>query len=39
VAGLQRDQIVIVNLATTPVSVTHWATTRFQQQCASVFDT
>ena len=38
-AGLQRDQIVIVNLATTPVSVTDWATTRFQQQCASVFDT
>jgi hypothetical protein len=39
VAGLQRDQIVILNLATTPVSVTDWATTRFQQQCASVFDT
>jgi hypothetical protein len=39
VAGLQRDQIVVLNLATTPVSVTDWATTRFQQQCASVFDT
>src|SRR5215218_8819378 len=39
VAGLQRDQIVMLNLATTPVSVTDWATTRFQQQCASVFDT
>src|SRR4029453_18729206 len=39
VAGLQRDQIVILNLTTTPVSVTDWATTRFQQQCASVFDT
>ena len=39
VAGLQRDQIVILNLATNPVTVTDWATTRFQQQCASVFDT
>jgi len=39
VAGLQRDQIVILNLTTSPVSVTDWATTRFQQQCAKVFDT
>jgi hypothetical protein len=39
VAGLQRDQIVMLNLATTPVSVTSWATTRYQTQCAKVFDT
>jgi hypothetical protein len=39
VAGLQRDQIVMLNLTTTPVSVTDWATTRYQQQCARVFDT
>jgi hypothetical protein len=39
VAGLQRDQIVILNLTTSPVSVTDWATTRYQQQCAKVFDT
>ena len=39
VAGLQRDQIVMLNLTTSPVSVTDWATTRFQQQCAKVFDT
>lgn len=38
-AGLQRDQIVMLNLTTSPVSVTDWATTRFQQQCAKVFDT
>ncbi|HEV8167679.1 MAG TPA: PKD domain containing protein, partial [Actinomycetota bacterium] len=36
---LQRDQIVMVDLATTPDSVFDWATTRFQQQCAAVFDT
>ena len=39
VAGLQRDQIVMLNLTTSPVSVTDWATTRYQQQCAKVFDT
>ena len=39
VAGLQRDQIVMLNLATSPVTVTDWATTRYQQQCAKVFDT
>jgi hypothetical protein len=39
VAGLQRDQIVMLNLTTSPVSVTDRATTRFQQQCAKVFDT
>ncbi|HEY7606016.1 MAG TPA: hypothetical protein VID07_04450 [Actinomycetes bacterium] len=39
VAGLQRDQIVMLNLTTSPVTVTDWATTRFQQQCAKVFDT
>ena len=39
VAGLQRDQIVMINLAATPATVTDWATTRYQQQCAKVFDT
>jgi hypothetical protein len=39
VAGLQRDQIVMVNLASNPATVADWATTRFQQQCAKVFDT
>jgi hypothetical protein len=39
VNGLQRDQIVMVDLITTPDSVFDWATTRFQQQCAAVFDT
>ena len=39
VNGLQRDQIVMVDLTTTPDSVFDWATTRFQQQCAAVFDT
>jgi hypothetical protein len=39
VNGLQRDQIVMVDLTTTPDSVSDWATTRFQQQCATVFDT
>jgi hypothetical protein len=38
VAGLQR-QIVMLNLATSPISVTDCATTRYQQQCAKVFDT
>jgi hypothetical protein len=39
VAGLQRDQIVMLSLATSPVTVSDWATTRYQQQCAKVFDT
>jgi hypothetical protein len=39
VAGLQRDQIVMINLATSPATVTSWATIRFQPQCAKVFDT
>jgi hypothetical protein len=39
VNGLQRDQIVMVDLTTTPASVFDWATTRYQQQCAAVFDT
>jgi hypothetical protein len=39
VAGLRRDQIVMVNLTTSPVSVADWATTRYQQQCATVFAT
>ncbi|HEV8424241.1 MAG TPA: hypothetical protein VGS14_03490 [Actinomycetes bacterium] len=39
VAGLRRDQIVMVDLTTSPVRVTDWATTRYQQQCATVFAT
>jgi hypothetical protein len=39
VGGLQRDQIVMLDLSTVPVRVTDWATTRYQQQCATVFDT
>jgi hypothetical protein len=39
VNDLQRDQIVMVDLTTTPNSVFDWATTRYQQQCAAVFDT
>jgi hypothetical protein len=39
VAGLQRDQIVMVDLTTNPVRVADWATTRFQQQCSSAFST
>ena len=38
-AGLQRDQIVVLDLTTSPLTVTDWATTRYQQQCAKVFDT
>jgi hypothetical protein len=33
VAGLRRDQIVMLDLAASPVTVTSWATTRYQQQC------
>jgi hypothetical protein len=39
VAGLRRDQIVMLDLAASPVTVTSWATTRYQQQCAAVFAT
>jgi hypothetical protein len=39
VDGLQRDQIVMVDLTTSPVGVADWATTRYQQQCARVFAT
>jgi hypothetical protein len=39
VAGLRRDQVVMLDLATSPVAVSGWATTRYQQQCAAVFAT
>jgi hypothetical protein len=39
VAGLRRDQIVMLDLTTRPVTVSSWATTRYQQQCAAVFAT
>jgi hypothetical protein len=39
VAGLRRDQIVMLNLATSPVTVSSWATTRYQQQCSTSFAT
>jgi hypothetical protein len=39
VAGLRRDQIVMLDLAASPVAVTGWATTRYQQHCAAVFAT
>jgi hypothetical protein len=39
VAGLRRDQIVMLALAASPVAVTGWSTTRYQQQCAAVFAT
>ncbi|MFL5792773.1 MAG: hypothetical protein ACJ742_03575 [Actinomycetes bacterium] len=39
VAGLRRDQIVMLDLAACPVAVTGWSTTRYQQQCAAVFAT
>jgi hypothetical protein len=39
VGGLQRDQIVVLDLTTSPVRVTDWATTRYQQQCSPSFDT
>jgi hypothetical protein len=29
----------MLDLTTSPVSVTGWATTRYQQQCAKVFAT
>jgi hypothetical protein len=32
-------QIVVLDLAASPVAVTGWATTRYQQQCAAVFAT
>lgn len=38
-AGLRRDQIVMLDLAACPVAVTGWSTTRYQQQCAAVFAT
>lgn len=38
-AGLRRDQIVMLDLAASPVAVTGWSTTRYQQQCAAVFAT
>jgi hypothetical protein len=39
VAGLRRDQIVMLDLTTGPVTVGSWATTRYQQQCSASFDT
>jgi hypothetical protein len=39
VAGLRRDQIVMLDLTTGPVTVSSWTTTRYQQQCAAVFAT
>jgi hypothetical protein len=39
VAGQRRDQLVVVDLTGSPASVSDWATARYQQQCAGVFDT
>ena len=39
VAGLRRDQIVMLDLATSPLTVSSWATTRYQQQCSTSFAT
>jgi hypothetical protein len=39
VAGLRRDQIVMLDLAIRPVTVSIWATTRYQQQCSASFAT
>jgi hypothetical protein len=39
VAGLRRDQIVMLDLTTRPVTVSSWATTRYQQQCSASFAT
>jgi hypothetical protein len=38
VAGLRRDQIVMLDLGTRPVTVSSWATTRYQQ-CSASFAT
>jgi hypothetical protein len=37
--GLDRRQIAMLNLTTTPVSVSNWQTSRFVPQCTSRFDT
>ncbi len=37
--GLDRNQAAILDLTTTPVSVTSWSTQRFVPQCTSRFDT
>jgi hypothetical protein len=39
VNGLELDQIAMFNLTANPAVLANWQTLRFQQQCASVFDT
>jgi malectin (di-glucose binding ER protein)/beta-propeller uncharacterized protein DUF5122 len=39
VAGQPREQIALVDLSTTPATLSSWQTTRFLMQCASKFET
>ncbi|MFD0594928.1 hypothetical protein ACFQZ4_23170 [Catellatospora coxensis] len=39
VAGQARHQIAVVNLTTSPATLSPWTTTRYQQQCANSFPT
>ncbi len=38
VGGIPREQIALVDLTTTPATVANWATTRYHQDCAPVFN-
>jgi hypothetical protein len=38
VGGLPREQIALIDLTTTPPSVANWATTRYHQDCAPVYN-
>ncbi|GAA1619895.1 hypothetical protein GCM10009679_25870 [Saccharothrix algeriensis] len=39
VAGQARHQIAVVNLTTSPATLSPWSTTRYQQQCSPSFPT
>ncbi|CAN5285718.1 hypothetical protein BH20ACT24_BH20ACT24_16650 [soil metagenome] len=39
VAGLDRGQIAVIDLTTTPATVANWDTDRYEPQCAGLFDT
>ncbi|MEU7825339.1 hypothetical protein [Catellatospora sp. NPDC049133] len=39
VAGQARHQIAVVNLTTSPATLSPWTTTRYQQMCANSFPT
>ena len=39
VNGLDRRQVVVLNVGSNPASVANWQTNRYKNSCSSTFDT